>query len=39
LSNLVKDPKYAAVRAELAQTLKRRVVQAGEKAPVIQPAQ
>lgn len=36
--NLVRDPAYAAVRAELAVALKRRMVAAGEKEPTIGPA-
>ncbi len=36
--NLVADPAYADVRAGLAETLKRRMIQAGEKKPVIHPA-
>lgn len=36
--NLVSDPAYAQLRAELAETLKRRMVQAGEQAPEIYPA-
>jgi len=34
-TNLVTDPAYAAVRAELAETLKRRMAQAGEAVPEI----
>ncbi len=34
-TNLVADPAYAAVRAELAETLKRRMAAAGEAVPVI----
>lgn len=37
-NNLVRDPSLAGVRAELAATLKRRMVGAGEKEPVIKPA-
>jgi len=37
-NNLVSESKYAEVRAELAKTLKRRMVMAGEKAPVIKAA-
>ena len=36
--NLVRDPAYASVRKELAETLKRRMLEAGEKAPEILPA-
>jgi arylsulfatase A-like enzyme len=36
--NLVADPGYAAMRKELAATLKRRMVAAGEKEPRIEPA-
>ena len=36
--NLVRHPFYRDVRAELAGLLKRRMVQAGEKEPVIEPA-
>ena len=36
--NLVVDPALAAVRADLADTLRRRMVEAGEKAPTILPA-
>ncbi len=36
--NLVADPAYRDVRAELAATLKRRMVEAGEAAPEIRPA-
>jgi len=35
--NLVADPRYAAVRAELSALLKRRMVLAGEKEPEIRP--
>lgn len=38
-NNLVRDQKYAKVRAELAATLKRRMVMAGEKEPAIKSAQ
>ena len=38
-NNLVSDPEHANVRAELAETLKRRMVMAGEMEPVIKPAQ
>jgi len=34
-NNLVADPKHAKTRAELAATLKRRMVAAGEKSPII----
>lgn len=37
-NNLVKDPKYVEVRAQLAATLKRRMVLAGESEPEIRPA-
>ncbi len=37
-TNLVRDPAFAEVRGRLAQTLKRRMVAAGEKQPVILPA-
>lgn len=37
-TNLASDPALAAVRAELAETLKRRMDAAGEKVPVILPA-
>jgi uncharacterized sulfatase len=37
--NLVADPRYVALRAELAQTLKRRMVEAGELAPEILPCE
>jgi uncharacterized sulfatase len=36
-NNLVADPAYAAVRAELAEILVRRMVEAGENAPTIAP--
>jgi len=36
--NLVGDPAHAEVRAELAATLKRRMIEAGEREPSIQPA-
>ena len=36
-NNLVCDPQYAALRGTLAQTLKRRMIQAGENAPTITP--
>jgi len=36
--NLVADPAHTALRAELATTLKRRMVEAGEKEPEIRPA-
>lgn len=38
-NNLVSDPKYADVRAQLEKTLKLRMKQAGEKVPVILPAE
>jgi len=38
-SNLVRDPAYADVRAELAATLKRRMTEAGEAVPEILPAE
>jgi uncharacterized sulfatase len=37
-TNLVADAAHADVRADLAATLKRRMVEAGEKAPEIRPA-
>jgi uncharacterized sulfatase len=37
-SNLVSDPAYAEVRAELAERLARRMAQAGEPVPTISPA-
>ena len=37
-NNLVTDPAYAAVRAELAETLVRRMVEAGELRPTLSPA-
>jgi arylsulfatase A-like enzyme len=36
-NNLVSDPKYAEVRAELAEILKRRMAEAGEEIPTIFP--
>ncbi len=36
-SNLVTDPAYAQVRADLRERLKRRMVQAGEEEPVVEP--
>ena len=36
-NNLVARPDYSDIRAELAETLRRRMVQAGETAPVIRP--
>jgi len=36
-NNLVRDPIYAAVRAQLASVLKRRMIAAGEKEPVNRP--
>lgn len=38
LNNLVRDSSYAGVRQELAQTLKRWMVEAGENPPEIRPA-
>ncbi len=38
-NNLVADPAYAEVRAQLAQTLKRRMAEAGEPVPTISPAE
>jgi len=38
-NNLVGDPALAAVRAELADTLRRRMAQAGEEEPEILPAE
>jgi uncharacterized sulfatase len=35
LNNLVSDPAYEKVRSELAERLKRQMVEAGEKEPVI----
>ena len=37
-NNLIGDPAYADVRAGLARTLKRRMTEAGEREPVIEPA-
>ena len=37
--NLVSDPEYDAIRANLVETLKRRMWAAGEKAPQILPAE
>ncbi len=37
-NNLVSDPAYASVREELARTLKRRIAEAGEEEPAIEPA-
>lgn len=37
-NDLVADPAYEAVRAELAATLRRRMIQAGEPEPVILPS-
>ncbi|MBN1642603.1 MAG: sulfatase-like hydrolase/transferase [Anaerolineae bacterium] len=37
-NNLVRDPAYAGVRAGLAETLKRRMADAGEALPTISPA-
>jgi len=37
-NNLIADPKHAAVRKELAATLTRRMIAAGEKPPTIKPA-
>ena len=36
-NNLVADPSFADVRAELAVTLRRRMVEAGEAEPIIEP--
>lgn len=36
--NLISDPRYAEVRANLSALLKRRMAQAGEKQPKIQPS-
>ena len=36
--NLVRDPALEAVRDELAATLRRRMVEAGEEEPRIEPA-
>jgi len=36
-NNLVADSKFADIRAQLAKTLKRRIIAAGEKEPVIVP--
>lgn len=36
-NNLVSDPAHKAIRAELAERLKKRMVQAGEQAPEIRP--
>jgi arylsulfatase A-like enzyme len=36
--NLVADPSYRAVRHEMAERLRRRMAQAGEKVPEIRPA-
>jgi uncharacterized sulfatase len=36
-NNLVSDPAFAGIRLELAATLKRRMVQAGEQEPEILP--
>ncbi len=38
-NNLVADPRLAGVRAELAETLKRRMVAVGEAEPEILPCQ
>ena len=38
-NNLVRDPSHTATRAELADTLKRRMAQAGEDVPEILPAE
>ena len=38
LNNLVSDPVYKKVRSELAERLKKRMVEAGEKEPVIKTA-
>jgi uncharacterized sulfatase len=37
-NNLVSDPAFKAIRAELAEILKRRMAQAGEEEPEIRPA-
>ena len=37
-NNLVRDPAYADVRAELCERLKRCMAEAGESVPVIVPA-
>jgi arylsulfatase A-like enzyme len=37
-NNLVSEPEYRAIRAELAEILKRRMAQAGEEEPEIRPA-
>ena len=36
--NLVKDTRYAGVREDLRQKLKRRIVEAGEREPIIEAA-
>jgi uncharacterized sulfatase len=36
--NLVSDPEYKTIRAELAETLKKLMAQAGEQEPEIRPA-
>ena len=36
-SNLVTEPAYVRVRADLREALKRRMVQAGEKEPIVKP--
>ena len=36
-NNLVSDPEYAQIRGELAEVLKRKMVEAGEKIPKIIP--
>ena len=38
-NNLAADPAYTDLRGELAQTLKRRMVEAGEKEPDIKTAE
>ncbi len=38
-NNLIKAPGYASVRAELCETIKRRMAEAGEEIPEIRPAQ
>jgi uncharacterized sulfatase len=39
LNNLVRDPAYAEIRQELAETLKRRMAEIGEAVPEIRPAE
>jgi arylsulfatase A-like enzyme len=38
-NNLVSEPAYKTIRAELAEILKRRMVQAGEEKPEIRPGE